>query len=374
MFNFSNGNSFDDILRRCLDRISSNLDKRQGSIIYDALAPFAAEIAQMYIALDVYGEQTYLLTATGENLDNRIADYGLERISATYSQRLGVFMTSEEEPQPMNIDIGTRFSVPNEYGGYNYKVIEPTNTIGTYILECETAGSVGNEYYGTLLPLESINNLGSATLTEIYKAGEEEESDERLRERALAKVKEIPFGGNIADYKQYVESQDGIGACLVIPAWNGGGTVKLVIITSGYEIPTSAVIDEIQTLIDPLQNQGEGIGKAPIGHIVTVVAPTAYELTISCNISFESTYTLESLREPIENAVKNYINEVQKEWADNTSITIYISRLIGVIISVPGVTNVENLKINNSSDNVTIDVTSSGNPYPILEEVILNEN
>ena len=374
MFNFSEGNSFEDILKRRLDDISDSLDKRQGSIIYDAIAPFAAEIAQMYIALDVFAEQTYLLTATGENLDNRVADYGLTRIQATKSQRLGTFTTSEDIPQAMTIAIGTRFSIPNEYGGYNYKVIQATNTVGTYILECETAGTVGNQYFGTLLPLESVNNLGTATLIDIYTAGEDVETDERLRERAVAKVGETPFGGNIADYKQYVESQNGVGACLVIPVWNGGGTVKIVLITSSYEIPTETLINNIQTLLDPVANHGEGLGKAPIGHTVTVVAPTAYELSIEFDLTFDSSYTLESLTPQIENAIGNYIKEVQKQWANNSSVTIYISRLISAIISVQGVTNVENLTINEQNNNVVIDVTSSGNPYPVLKEVVINED
>ena len=74
MCNYSENNDFDSILQRLLNNVSDELDKRQGSIIYDALAPAAAELAQAYIALDVYTDQTYLATAVGENLDNRVAD------------------------------------------------------------------------------------------------------------------------------------------------------------------------------------------------------------------------------------------------------------------------------------------------------------
>lgn len=43
--------TYEEILQRCLDRISNTIDKRQGSIIYDALAPCCVELAQMYIEL-----------------------------------------------------------------------------------------------------------------------------------------------------------------------------------------------------------------------------------------------------------------------------------------------------------------------------------
>ena len=49
MDSFSENNSFEDILDRLLENVDDNLDKRQGSIIYDALAPAAAELAQCYI-------------------------------------------------------------------------------------------------------------------------------------------------------------------------------------------------------------------------------------------------------------------------------------------------------------------------------------
>ena len=261
MSNFSQGNSFEEILGRMLNTVPNTLDKRQGSIIYDALAPAAAELAQCYIALDVYDDQTYLLNAVGENLDNKAYDYGITRNSATYAQKVGKFVDTENEL--IEIEIGSRWSTPIENGGLVYSATQKLEN-GNYVLTCETAGISGNEYLGTMLPLGAINNLGSATLLSTYIAGEDEESDDGLRKRIIEKIKSDTFGGNIADYKQYVKSIDGIGDCLVIPIWNGGGTVKLLIVTTSYEIPTEAKITQVQNLIDPSANSGKGYGKAPI--------------------------------------------------------------------------------------------------------------
>lgn len=370
MFSFSDNNGFEDILDRMLAKIPNTLDKRQGSIIYDALAPAAAELAQCYIALDVYADQTYLLNAVGDNLDNKVADYGLTRIAATYAQRIGTF--TDGDGNAMAIPIGSRFSIPTESGGYNYRVITE-QLIGTYILQCETAGTVGNEYIGTLLPIDNINNLGSATLGEIYIAGEDEESDDKLRQRAEDKLNETSFGGNVADYKEFMNSQEGVGACLVIPIWNGGGTVKLVVITNNLDIPTEAKINELQTIVDPVENGGQGLGKAPIGHKVTVIAPIQYDITIKGTAQVDSGYTLDSLQDTIKSAVTAYIQEVQKQWENGDKITIYTSRLISAIVSVEGVANVDNLTINDKNANLTIDVASEGNPFPVLKEVNISE-
>ena len=41
--------TYEDILQRMLDRVPDSMDKREGSIIYDALAPAAVELQLMYI-------------------------------------------------------------------------------------------------------------------------------------------------------------------------------------------------------------------------------------------------------------------------------------------------------------------------------------
>lgn len=370
MSNFSDNNDFNTILNRMLSRIPDTLDKRQGSIIYDALAPAAAELTQCYIALDVYSDQTNLSNAVADNLDNRVADFGITRNSAIFAQRIGEFNNTNE--QPMQIEIGTKFGIPNVDGGYTYVV---TNEIelGKYVLTCETAGTVGNEYYGELLPVTSVNDLGEAKLTDIYIAGEDAESDESLRNRTIDRLKETPFGGNIAEYKQYVEDIDGIGACMVIPIWNGGGTVKIVPVTNSYDIPSTAKINEIQTLLDPTQNAGQGMGIAPIGHIVTVSAPTKLLINVSADIQLDSTHSLSGLKESINESIEKYINEVQMDWSDAESLTIYTSRLLAAILSVKGVVNAENLKINNSSNNLTIYPKTDDNDFPMLGDVVLNE-
>ena len=37
--------TFENIMDRCLARVTSSVDKREGSIVYDAIAPAAAELA-----------------------------------------------------------------------------------------------------------------------------------------------------------------------------------------------------------------------------------------------------------------------------------------------------------------------------------------
>lgn len=369
MSNYSEGNSFEDILKRLLSRVDDSLDKRQGSIIYDALAPAAAELAQCYIALDVYTDQTYLLTAVDTNLDNRVADYGLTRNKATSALR--IITVYDTNSALMDIDIGTKFSIPNSYGGYNFEIIEK-QTIGNYIGKCETPGIVGNDYVGDLLPLQSINNLGSATIGTIYKPGEDAETDEQLRERALNKINQEAFAGNKAAYKRLLEEMDGVESCKVFPVWDGGGTVKLAIVATNNTIPSNEFIQTLQTKVDPIGSQGQGVGLAPIGHTVTVVAPNRFNINISATLTLETGYTIQQLQSVIEESIASYIKEVQDDFSNEDVLTIYISRVIAAILQVSQVKSVSNLKINNSATDLTINLSGTNVQFPMLNTVTLS--
>ena len=89
---YSDNNTFEKILDRCLsNKAIETVDKRPGSIIYDALAPVCLELAEAYVKMDILEEQTFLLTATGNNLDKRAYDYGISRENATKALRIGEF-------------------------------------------------------------------------------------------------------------------------------------------------------------------------------------------------------------------------------------------------------------------------------------------
>lgn len=104
--------TFDDIMDRMLTRITADIDTREGSVIYNALAPAAAELAKSYIWLDTVLELVFSDTAQGEFLDRRAAEAGIERTPATKAVRAGEFTAG------ITIPPGSRFFVDNLYFQY----------------------------------------------------------------------------------------------------------------------------------------------------------------------------------------------------------------------------------------------------------------
>ena len=339
--------TFETILQRMLDRIPASFDKREGSIIYDALAPAAVELQQMYIELDVVLQETFADTASRENLIRRAAERGISPYGATKAVVVGEFA-----PTTLEIPIGSRFSCED----MNYVVTEKIMN-GQYYLECETAGSDGNINDGTLIMIDNIGGLTSAKITSVSIYGEDEEATETFRNRYFASLQSEAFGGNRTDYKTKTKSQGGVGGVKVYGAqeWNGGGTVKLVVQSSEWGVPSTNLIETLQTKIDPVDNSGLGYGIAPIGHHVAVVPVMGATIDIAVNLTYEDNYNWSIVEPDVLNELDAYFKELNLGWEDLDNIIVRISQIESRLLNVKGILDIGGTTINGRAENLQLD-------------------
>jgi uncharacterized phage protein gp47/JayE len=344
---------FDEILKRMLDSIPETIDKRKGSIIYNALAPAALELDNAYKELKNVQKESFANTATGEYLTMRCAERGIYRKTATQAIRKAEFNK--------NISIGDRFGID----GVTFVCIE---LLGNNIakLKCEQYAEIGNTVYGTLLPLRYIEGLTKAELVDVLIPGEDDEDDESLRKRYFDSLESEAFGGNISDYKIKTNSIAGVGGTKVYPAWNGGGTVKLVIIDSSYNKPSDLLLDLVQAAIDPITNTGQGVGIAPIGHKVTVFPVDEVVVNIISKITLASGYTWEDILPYITQTMKDYFTKLKQDWSYEDNIVVRISQIESAILKVTGVLDITETKLNNQSTNIIL----TPNQIPKLGTVV----
>lgn len=337
---------YDTILKNMLDKVPNTLDKREGSIIYDALAPAAAELAKMYIELEYSINLVFADTAVEEYLDKLCNQIGIYRNEATYSIKQGEFY--DENNELIDIEVGTRFTCENLY----WRATEKIST-GIYKMQCETVGTIGNNTTGSLIPVDYVDKLSTAILTDLLIPGEDTEDDEALRKRYLETANKTAFGGNIEDYKEKTKALNGVGAVKVVPVWNGGGTVKLIILNSNYDVASTVLVSSIQEAICPeLTDKGTGI--APIGHKVTVVTPTKTVINIITNITLSSTAISANVQNLIEEALEKYFLDLRKDWEDSESLTVRIAQIEAIILNVDGVIDISNTTINGQENNIEI--------------------
>jgi len=327
------------------------LDTREGSVLHTCLAPAAAECARLYIQLDVVLNETFADQASRDYLIKRAAERGIEPKDATQSIVKAVFT-----PDTLEIAVGRRFSI----NGVTFAITEKISS-GIYSLLCEQSGRSGN-LTGNIVPVIYLPGLNTGTITEILTPGEDAEDTEVFRKRYFDSFESNSFGGNVSDYKDKIGGLDGVGGVKIYPAWSGGGTVSAVIQNSEYEVPSLELISDIQNKMDPVTGQGEGIGIAPIGHVVTVSGVTEQAIDIETLITYETGWDYTSCQPYIEQVIDDYLLETNTGWADtktlttNAGIIVRISQIETRLLNLEGILDIGSTKINGTAANYSMGV------------------
>lgn len=342
------------IVKRMLGNAPASVDKREGSILYDAAMPAAIEMALLYAVADYFLKNTFGDTAERVFLIARAKERGLSPKEATFATVKGIFT-----PSGLSVPIGARFS----YDDVNYIVQEQIKP-GEYLLLCETVGTVGNKPAGKLLPIDYVPGLETARVSEVIIPGEDEEETEAFRRRYLASFDSQAYGGNIVDYRQKVNAIPGVGGVKVYPVWKGGGTVRLAFMTSEYKPPTQELVAKVQTTVDPEQNHGEGIGIAPIGHVVTVEGAQNSAVKIGLHLSFTAGSSYAAYQKKVEDVIDGYFLELNRGWqgtqvveidrVSNTGTIIRLAQIESRLLAIDGIEDVQHTTLNGREENLTL--------------------
>lgn len=314
-----------------LEQIPDSMDKLEGSIIFDALSPAAIEMAQMYSELDVFLGLTFADTATGDYLTRRADEYGVYRKLATFSVWKGVF--TDTNAQPLDVPIGSRYS----FNGLVFVATEQIQ-LGQFKMVSETPGAIGNVGQGDVLPIEFIDNLGTAEFTELLVPGEDEETDEALRSRLVTRVQKQGTSGNVYQYEQWALSVAGVGAVKVLPLWNGNGTVKLVLIDLDKTAPSSNVVIDVEVYVDSVK---------PIGATVTVIGASELPINLSATIILANGYLIQDVVDQVSSGLTTYLKSIAF-----TGEIVRYTRIANILLDSPSIIDYSNLLVNGGTANV----------------------
>lgn len=365
--------TYENLRQQMLDAISDVFDKRDTAPIPTAIDPAAYLLAGFYLTLNQVQQQAFIQTAVGQSLDYLAVIGGLTRYPSSAAVRLGTFNVA--------VPIGARFSSINGSNSINFVVTAAIpDTTYQYQLTAETTGAIGNEYSGAILPITSIAGLTSAVMTDVLIPGEDEETDDALRARLIAALNERPFGGNIASYRENILAIEGVGGLQVYPTWNGGGTVKCSILGADLLPASATLVQKVQDAIDPQPNQGLGLGLAPIGAQVTVVAPTSVDVDVGATVTLATGYSLAQVEPLVEAALEALLVEVRSEWGTNLgtinvtyAADVYLARVTAAIVGVTGVANVTGVTLNGVAADLTLTENGTTQQVPVLGTVTLSE-
>lgn len=365
--------AYQELRQEMLARVPDTYDKRDTQPIPTSISPAAYVAEGLYIDLDYVQRQAYIMSATGDSLDKLATLGGISRYAASAAVRLGLFN--------IEIPVGSRFSTINGENSIDLTATAASGMSGgqyAYQLTADTPGSIGNDYTGPILPITAIPGLTSAQITDVLVPGDDTETDTELRARLILALTDRPFAGNVAAYREKIMSIDGVGAVQVYPTWAGGGTVKCVILGADYMPASYTLLNTVQTEIDPMVNQGIGLGFAPIGAKATITAPSEAEISVSATLTLQPGYNVGQLQSAIEAALEAHMLSVRQSWDTNISTTgfeyaanIYRAQIIAAIVGVTGVVNATNVRLNGADRDIILPQTGSVQQVPVLGVVTL---
>ena len=343
--------SFEKTMSRMLDTISDDFDKRETSIIYQAVAMVVPELMLLQSDIELMEEEAFPDSC---NYNSLVRFSGLRNIHPRQATR-GVVIAEFSK----DIEIGARFNCEER----NYEVLEKINT-NKYKLIAEETGHI--ESIGDLTPINDMPDLRTAKITSVYLDGREEESLESLRKRYMESLDYQAFGGNRADYIEKVTSVDGVGACKVFRRSKATssevGKITIVIVDTTYKNASSELIKNVASVLTPTED-GEGAGLAPIGHKITVVGAEKQTVNVKTRITVER--DIDDITRDLTKAVEEYLHELRTGFGSDEATVVRISAIENKILGIKGVIDVSNTTINGVEKNLTIEDKS----IPVIGEV-----
>ena len=128
-------------------------------------------------------------------------------------------------------------------------------------------------------------------------------------------------------------------------------------------------MEQVQTAVDPLQNAGEGVGIAPIGHVVRVEGVQEETVNLAFSLYYQRDWDWDDVSGYVTEAIESYFTELAESWADQTEpLVVRISQIESRLLNVSGIIDITNTKINGSTENFTL----GGDNIPTLGTIQAN--
>ncbi len=263
-----------DILAEMLSNISDDIDKTEGSFIYDSLAPVSIELAILYKELIEILKRAFVQSSYDEYLDYLGEQFGVTRKKEAKATGTVLFTGETNTVIPSGLLISTTgdsMSEPVEFITVEQAVIGASGQ--AYVkIEALNGGTKGNVPINTINMICNYVNGLSAVINETPTSGGTDiEDDDSLRNRILEKVREYLTGGSIGDYKKRAKEVAGVGKVSVVPSKYGAGTVSIAVLDSNLNVASDGLIKAVEEHIAEFYEYGYEAESFDVNGNITIV-------------------------------------------------------------------------------------------------------
>lgn len=395
---FLTNQSADEIHRRMLAVLPSDIDCSANSVTWDLTRPSALEKAEFVeFELNETIKLMFPQWAYGKWLDyhGEIRNVARKEANCSFGEVsvTGIFGTV--------IPKGFLFATPaNLSSGVLFETLEEVVLTGeadskkmvTCMVEVQAVlgGISGNVASDTIKLMSTpLNGISYVSNLEPTSGGVSGETDDDYRERILEAIAlGNSFTGCNSDYVRWAKSVSGVGYVVVNPEWNDpdmpdqfryidssgatrcAGAVRLIIADENGTPANEQIVEDVYTYIMG-EDEHDLSRLAPIGAKVTVIAPEGMEVDVSATLILSEGEQLETVVSRILLAFASYWVEVASDaQASEEGIGVIRWVKVGACIAhAEGVEDYTSLLVNGGRDNISVTQAQ----YPVTGAVVLVE-
>lgn len=362
---FVDGAEPEEIQQRMMDALPDGIDDMPGGFPYDFTMPTAIEKSEL---IQFHLVRTLMLMfpqyAWGNWLDLHAAAAGIERRPAGYASGS---VTVTGDPGTVIPD-GAIFcteatdSTPAlEYAADSMGIIPESGSVTVEVTAVEAGRESNTKKNTVVFALTSIKGLSTVNNPDDITGGTDVESDEDLLERIEEENFRdgATFIGNDSDYIRWAKEVVGVGDCIVVPTWNGPGTVKLIIVDSNGEPANARLIEAVYDHI-----------VSPHDRSLRLLPTACAELTVEAATTKKISYTCTGLvyddTTDIPTIVSQFKDLVMKEYSEAKveGILVY-NQVRPLITDIPGVSDFDTFLMNGAEENIPL----SNDEYAATDQV-----
>lgn len=272
-------------IKEIIARVENDYESRLGiseparvSFVKAQARAFAGAAHGLYGYLDFIAKQAIPDTAEDEYLERWASNWKITRQPATFAAGEVQFSGSDSSVIPAG-------SVLQTSSGIQFTTDEDATIASgtaTVAVTATQAGASGNVTTGTTISLQSpIIGVTSAATVQApgITGGSDQESNDNLRSRLIARLQNPPQGGSAADYERWtLAAHPDVTRVWVVGRELGAGTVTVRFVTDDADtglIPTQTVIDAVTEYIQL---------RRPVAADVYVVAPAQHTVNMSITL------------------------------------------------------------------------------------------
>lgn len=332
---FFENNSAEEIHQRMMDSLPADIDDMPGGFPYDFTMPAALEkdrfinyhlVRTLMIAfpqyawdewLDFHGRQVHLERHLPRSASGKVKVTGSP---GTLLAAGTVFCTPATDIGP---SIGFRSTEEKEIGA-DGAVLVPVSAVEPGITSNVPANTV-------VLMAKPDKNVTRVTNPESIRGGTEVESDDDYYDRIAAEyANSLTYLGNDSDYIRWAR-ESGAGDCIVIPAAEGPGTVKLVLVDENGQPANDKLVQDVYNYIVSPEDRSARLLPTACAKLICESVTTVKVDYVITGLVYDETTTIGQIEEDFVASIKKvYVSAKQQGVLRYNDVRPIISDIAGI--------------------------------------------